>query len=516
MVPLHGRPRPFLGRPRQQSTVVDPRCGPYRCPGTLHRLPARNWCDQRDRGVPPYAGPLSGGDVVRGDRDDLVVDVSARSGCVEHAAASRRTGRAGERVHDGPGDGHLLAHSDLRVAVSGAGGAHPAGVVPQRRVAGDGGVGHARRRVAAAHPLRRAHPEHPRRDPGGRLPVADLGVESLRHRVCRHVRRPGLRHRRPGAIPIHCHVSTAPGGARFRAGHGDLRPGVYHHHPLHGLRAAAVVRMKTRGAPLRALVLGTVAVLSVIYILPVYVMVVTSLKTPLEITQRQYLAPAGNLQFGNFATALRLVAPALLNSSVISVTVTALSVFIGGLGGYFLARFRWPVTKVIFVLLAIALYLPYQAVLIPLVRIMATTKLALTHFGLIFSYLILNVPLASILMATFFFSVPRELEESAQMDGASRLQIFFRIVSVVALPGYASTAILVFIQVWNEFLLALTLVTPYTTTIQVKLNDIKGSYVALYNLQMAAALITVLVPLTFFLFLGKYFIRGILAGALKG
>jgi len=274
--------------------------------------------------------------------------------------------------------------------------------------------------------------------------------------------------------------------------------------------------MKTRGAPLRALVLGTVAVLSVIYILPVYVMVVTSLKTPLEITQRQYLAPAGNLQFGNFATALRLVAPALLNSSVISVTVTALSVFIGGLGGYFLARFRWPVTKVIFVLLAIALYLPYQAVLIPLVRIMATTKLALTHFGLIFSYLILNVPLASILMATFFFSVPRELEESAQMDGASRLQIFFRIVSVVALPGYASTAILVFIQVWNEFLLALTLVTPYTTTIQVKLNDIKGSYVALYNLQMAAALITVLVPLTFFLFLGKYFIRGILAGALKG
>ncbi len=274
--------------------------------------------------------------------------------------------------------------------------------------------------------------------------------------------------------------------------------------------------MRLRLTPLRALVLVMVAALSVVYILPVYVMTVTSLKTPLEITQRQYLLPSGNLQFGNYATALRLVFPSLVNSSVISVTVTALSVFVGGLGGYFLARFRWPVTKVLFVLLAIALYLPYQAVLIPLVRLMATTRLALTHFGLILSYLILNVPLAAILMATFFFSVPRELEESAQMDGASRLQIFFRIVSVVALPGYASTAILVFIQVWNEFLLALTLVTPYTTTVQVKLNDIKGSYVALYNLQMAAALITVLVPLTFFLFLGKYFIRGILAGALKG
>ncbi len=266
----------------------------------------------------------------------------------------------------------------------------------------------------------------------------------------------------------------------------------------------------------RVLVATTVTLVSVIYMLPVYVMVVTALKTPLEITQRQYLLPSGNLQFGNYATALRLVAPSMVNSTIITVTVTALSVFVGGLGGYFLSRFRWPITKVVFVLLAIALYLPYQAVLIPLVQIVAKTHLALTHFGLILSYLILNVPLAAILMATFFFSVPRELEESAQVDGASRMQIFFQIVSVVALPGYASAAILVFIQVWNEFLLALTLSNPYTTTVQVKLTEVKGSYVALYNLQMAAALVTVFVPLLFFLLLGKYFIRGILAGALKG
>ncbi len=267
---------------------------------------------------------------------------------------------------------------------------------------------------------------------------------------------------------------------------------------------------------LRMLVLATVGIVSVVYILPVYVMVLTSLKTPAEITQRQYLLPGGNLQFGNYRTALRLVLPSLVNSTIVVVTVTALSVFVGGLGGYFLARFKWPITKVVFVLLAIALYLPYQAVLIPLVQIVAKTRLALTFAGLILSYLILNVPLASILMATFFFSVPRELEESAQVDGASRMQIFFRIVSVVALPGYASTAILVFIQVWNEFLLALTLSPPGSATVQMKLNEIKGSFVALYDLQMAAALMTVLVPLLFFLLLGKYFIRGILAGALRG
>ncbi len=267
---------------------------------------------------------------------------------------------------------------------------------------------------------------------------------------------------------------------------------------------------------IRLLVIVTVLMASVAYLLPIYVMALTSLKTPLAITQRQYLSPGGDLQPGNYTTAFGLVLPSVVNSSIIAVTVTLIAVFVGALGGYFLSRFKWMISKVIFVLVAVALYLPYQAVLIPLVQLVAATRLALTHAGLIISYLILNVPLASTLMATFFFSVPRELEESAEVDGASRLQIFFRIVSMTSLPAYASTAILVFIQVWNEFLLALTLSTPYTTTVQVKLTEIKGSYVALYNLQMAAALMTVLIPLGFFLLLGKYFIRGILAGALKG
>jgi len=274
--------------------------------------------------------------------------------------------------------------------------------------------------------------------------------------------------------------------------------------------------MKQNITTIKLLVGLAVVVVSFAYLLPIYVMVLTSLKTPLEITQRQYLLPSSILQFGNYGTAFQLVLPAFLNSSIIAGTVTLASLFVGGLGGYFLSRFKWRIARVIFVLVAIATFLPYQVVLIPLVQIMAATGLALTHAGLILSYLILNVPFASVLMATFFFSVPRELEESAEVDGASRLQIFFKIVSMTALPGYASTGILIFIQVWNEFLLALTLSTPYTQTVQVKLTEIKGSFVALYNLQMAAALMTVLIPLAFFLFLGKYFIRGILAGALKG
>ena len=274
--------------------------------------------------------------------------------------------------------------------------------------------------------------------------------------------------------------------------------------------------MKSKSVSIKVLIVLTLVLLTFIYALPVYVVLVTSLKTAAEVSQRQYLLPSANLQFQNYAEALALIGPSLLNSTLITLTVTAISALLGGLGGYYLSRVKTRFAQVLFILVGIAIYLPYQAILIPLVQMMARTGLALTHWGLIMSYLILNVPLASVLMGTFFLAIPRELEEVAEVDGASRTQIFFRVITPVALPAYASTSIIIFTQVWNEFLLALTLATPTTTTIQIKLAEIKGSFVAVYHIQMAAAIITLIVPFVFFLALGQYFIRGILAGALKG
>jgi glucose/mannose transport system permease protein len=161
-------------------------------------------------------------------------------------------------------------------------------------------------------------------------------------------------------------------------------------------------------------------------------------------------------------------------------------------------------------------YTPCKTVIIPLTIITARSGLANSHFGLILSYLIINLPLASVLMGTFFLGIPRELEEAAEVDGANKIQIFFRVVSPISLPAYASVAIIIFTQVWNEFFISLTLSTPVTQTAQVAMAMTQGSTISPYNLQMAAALLTVAVPLMIFLFLGRYFIRGILAGALKG
>lgn len=281
--------------------------------------------------------------------------------------------------------------------------------------------------------------------------------------------------------------------------------------------------MKSKSATLKIIVIVTLILLTFIYLLPIYVMITNSLKTLPEIQQRTYLALPGKPQFQNYTTALfgspEFLIPMghpIINSTIITITVTILAAFFGGLGGYYLSRARSTFARVLFVLVGIALYLPYQAVIIPLTTITAKSGLANSHLGLILSYLIINLPLSSVLMGTFFLGVPRELEEAAEVDGANKVQIFFQVVNPISLPAYASVAIIIFTQVWNEFFISLTLSTPKTQTVQVAMAMTQGSTISPYNLQMAASLLTVAVPLLIFLLLGRYFVRGILAGALKG
>ncbi len=281
--------------------------------------------------------------------------------------------------------------------------------------------------------------------------------------------------------------------------------------------------MKSKSITLKIIVLVVLVILTCAYLLPIYVMITNSLKTLPEITQRTYMAFPRQPQIKNYTDALfgsrDFLIPMqrpIINSSIITVSVTALAAFFGGLGGYYLSRVKSTFTRVIFVLVGIALYMPYQAVIIPLTTITAKIGLINSHFGLILCYLIINIPLASVLMGTFFLGIPRELEEAAEVDGASKIQIFFKIIVPISLPAYASVAIIIFTQVWNEFFIALTLITPKTQTVQVAMAMTQGSTISPYNLQMAASLLTVAVPLLFFLFLGRYFIRGVLAGALKG
>jgi glucose/mannose transport system permease protein len=178
-------------------------------------------------------------------------------------------------------------------------------------------------------------------------------------------------------------------------------------------------------------------------------------------------------------------------------------------------RFRH--SQTVFFIASVATFLPYQIVLIPFTQLMAALNLFNTQLGLIVAYLILNVPMAALITSTFFQMLPVELQEAAALDGCGPVTFYWRILLPVAQLGIVSTTILIFTMIWNEFLIAITLTQgPFTQMATPLLAGLKGNYAQLWHIQMAGAMITSIPPLIIFIFLGRYFIAGLMAGTWKG
>jgi len=257
--------------------------------------------------------------------------------------------------------------------------------------------------------------------------------------------------------------------------------------------------------------------LTFFWMLPFYVALVTSLKSHEETYTTNVLQPPSAANIIPWFIAWSRVSRAFINSILVSIPATFLCVLTGTLAGYYLSRFVSKVNRLLFFLIAIATFIPYQILLIPMTMFLSTVGIMGTHLSFIVAYTILLSPWATLISAAFFLAIPKELEEAAQIDGASPVQSFFKIVLPVALPGIISTTIIIFMSIWNEFLFAVTLSTsPIIRTIQPEVANLRGTTTVAWNTLMAGSLIAILPPLVITLALGKYFIRGLLAGALKG
>jgi len=257
--------------------------------------------------------------------------------------------------------------------------------------------------------------------------------------------------------------------------------------------------------------------LTFFWMLPFYVALVTSLKSHEETYTTNVLQPPSAANIIPWFIAWGRVSRAFINSILVSIPATFLCVLTGTLAGYYLSRFVSKVNRLLFFLIAIATFIPYQILLIPMTMFLSTVGIMGTHLSFIVAYTILLSPWATLISAAFFLAIPKELEEAAQIDGASPVQSFFKIVLPVALPGIISTTIIIFMSIWNEFLFAVTLSTsPIIRTIQPEVANLRGTTTVAWNTLMAGSLIAILPPLVITLALGKYFIRGLLAGALKG
>ncbi|ALF09924.1 carbohydrate ABC transporter permease [Parageobacillus thermoglucosidasius] len=198
----------------------------------------------------------------------------------------------------------------------------------------------------------------------------------------------------------------------------------------------------------------------------------------------------------------------LLNSTIIAVTVTVLNLLFNSMAGYALARLQFPGKKPLFIIILAVLMIPAQVTMIP-------NYLILKQLGWLNSYQGMIVPTMInatfiFMMRQFFINFPKELEEAAELDGLSRLGIFFRIVLPLARPALAAQAIFVFMGSWNDFMRPLIILSdPQLFTLPLGLNSFKGQYISYWNYIMAASMVFTLPVLVIYAFFNRYFIKGI-------
>lgn len=256
--------------------------------------------------------------------------------------------------------------------------------------------------------------------------------------------------------------------------------------------------------------------LVIIWVLPVYVMFTTSFKSLAEISKGEYLTFPLEFKTENWLKAYRVLKNSLKNSFLVSMGATFIIVFIGSWSGYALARFNFKGRNGLFFMIAIATFIPYQIFLIPLTQLIVKLGLFNTLYGMILAYVILNSPMATLIISLFFRTIPKELQEAAALDGCSPIKFYFKILLPLSLSGLTSAAVLSFVNIWNEFILALSLSRDPTTRLAIPVvAGLKGSYVAQWNMLMAGAAIVSIPGILVLVFLGKFFVKGLIAGAIK-
>lgn len=258
------------------------------------------------------------------------------------------------------------------------------------------------------------------------------------------------------------------------------------------------------------------AALAAAFLLPVWVMLITGLKTFGEVSLRQMWDLPSGLYFDNFAEAFRALAPNLLNSILLAVPAALISALLGSMNGYILSKWKFRGSDLIFTAFLFGMFIPYQSILIPLAQFIQFMGLSGGIPGLILVHVVYGIPVTTLIFRNYYATVPTEMIESGRIDGAGFFGVFRHLILPLSAPGFAVVLIWQFTNIWNEFLFALVLTRTTTWPVTVALNNLAGSQIVEWNVQMAGALIAALPTLLVYIVLGRFFLRGLMAGALKG
>jgi glucose/mannose transport system permease protein len=285
---------------------------------------------------------------------------------------------------------------------------------------------------------------------------------------------------------------------------------------------------RQRGWPVeRVLLYLVLGFIALVFLAPIYVMVVNSIKPleeirggnlvalPLQPTFEPWLQAWSQAQIGVQATGLK---PYFLNSFLMVVPAVVLSTVIGALNGYVLTQFRVRGATLIFGLLLFSVFIPFQIVLIPMARLLGELGLAGTVSGLVFVHTVYGIGFGTLFFRNFYAAFPPELVKSARMDGAGFFVLFWRLMLPNSLPIIVVNVIWQFTNIWNDFLFGASFSDYSSYPLTVALNNLVSSSTGVkeYNVHFAGAFIAALPTLVVYVLSGKYFVRGLMAGSVKG
>ena len=255
--------------------------------------------------------------------------------------------------------------------------------------------------------------------------------------------------------------------------------------------------------------------MALFYLVPMFVMLNTGFKSFDEVSLRtMWNLPAG-LSFDNFRAAWEALRPNLWNSVMIVVPAATISSILGSINGFVLAKWKFRGANVIFPILLFGMFIPYQAVLIPLVSFMSNIGLAGGTWGLVMVHVIYGIPITTLIFRNYYATIPETLIEAAKIDGAGIFGTYTRIMLPLAIPAFVVVYIWQFTSAWNDFLFAVVLTDTEHWPVTVALNNLAGSQIIAWNIQMAASFLAAVPTLLIYIFLGRYFLRGMMSGALK-
>jgi glucose/mannose transport system permease protein len=279
--------------------------------------------------------------------------------------------------------------------------------------------------------------------------------------------------------------------------------------------------------PKKIIVYSLLFFVSIYYLFPLYVMIATSLKDmdevragnifswPSHITIAPWIKAWDSACTGLYCEGLKV---GFLNSVKITVPSVIVSVLIAAVNGYALINWKFKGSEFFFAALIFGSFIPYQVMLYPLVMVLASVKLFATLQGVVVIHTIFGMPILTLLFRNYFASLPPELFKAARVDGAGFWRIFFQIMIPMSLPIFIVAVIIQITGIWNDFLFGVVFAGIQNYPMTVQLNNIVNTTqgVKEYNVNMAATILTGLVPLVVYFISGKWFVRGIAAGAVKG